>query len=116
MLQDIQARQKARENEVTMSLKEFQKEYNEMADSLRSLLNKGEAIRIKDFKEMIKNIQTRQIERANDVRKRLNDFRKERQDMASHWHKSTITMAKKRAERLKGGETREKEEVESISK
>jgi len=45
MLQDIQARQRAREDEVSMMLKEFQKEYKEMAESLRSLLDKGGAIR-----------------------------------------------------------------------
>ena len=116
ILQDIQARQKARENEVTTRLKEFQKEYNEMAESLRSLLNKGEAIRIKDFKEMVKNIQTRQIERANEVRARLDEFRKERQSMASHWHNLTVDMAKKRAGALKGGGTKEKEEVSEVFK
>ncbi|MDI6776896.1 MAG: hypothetical protein QMD03_06600, partial [Syntrophales bacterium] len=37
MLQDIQARHKAGENEVRMMLMEFQKEHNEMVESLRSL-------------------------------------------------------------------------------
>lgn len=114
MLQDIQARQKAREHEVKTVLMEFQEEYKEMAESLRSLLNKGEAIRIKDFKEMVKNIRARQIERTNKVRARLDEFRKERQDVASHWHNLTVAMAKKRAERLKGGESREKEEVSKV--
>jgi len=31
--------------------------------------------------------------------------------MASEWHKLTIAMAKKRADSLKGGESREKEEI-----
>ena len=114
MLQDIQARQKARENEVKTVLMEFQKEYKEMAESLRSLLNKGEAVRIKDFKEMVKNIRTRQTERTNEVRARLDEFREERQDVASHWHNLTVAMAKKRAERLKGGENREKEDVSKV--
>jgi len=114
MLQDIQAKQEARENEVTTTLKKFQKEYKEMAESLRNLLNKGEAIRVKDFKEMIKNIRSRQIERANEVRERLNEFRKERQYSASYWHKTTEKMAKKRAERLKGDKGKRKEEVTKI--
>ena len=111
MLQDIQARQKTRENEVSVMLKEFQTEYEELAESLRSLLNKGEAIRIKDFKEMLKNIRTRQMEREKEVRERLYEFRKERQDMASQWNKLTVVMAQKRAGRVEGGEVREKEEV-----
>jgi len=111
ILQDIQARQKGGENEVNMMLKEFQKEHKEMAESLRTLLDKGEAIRANDFKEMIKNIRSRQIERTNEVREKLDEFRKERQEMASKWHKLTIAMAKKRADSLKGGESREKEEI-----
>jgi hypothetical protein len=95
-------------------LKEFQTEYKEMAESLRSLLNKGEAIRIKDFKEMLKNIRTRQMEREKEVRARLYEFRKEHHDMASQWHKLTGVMAKKRADSLKGGEVREKEEVAKV--
>jgi len=97
ILQDIQARQKARENKVSIALMTFQKEYKEVAESLHNLLDKGEAIRIKDFKEMVKNIRSRQIERANEVREKLDEFRKERQDMASEWHKLTIAMAKKKS-------------------
>jgi len=103
VLEDIQVRQKARENEATTTLKEFQKEHKEMAESLRSLLNKGEAIRIKDFKEMVKNIRSRQLERTNEVRARRDESRKDHQDMASHWHKLTVVMTKKRTERLKRG-------------
>ena len=105
MLQDIQARQKARENEVSVMLKEFQTEYKEMAESLRSLLDKREAMRIKDFKEMLNYIRAGQSEREKEVRNKLDESRKERQD---EWNKLTIVMAEKRVE---GGEVREKEEV-----
>ncbi len=111
ILQDIQAKQRTRENEVSVMLKEFQTEYKEMAESLRSLLDKREAMRIKDFKDVMKNIRSRQIERANEVRARLDEFRKERQDMASQWNNITETLAKKRVE---GGEVREKEEVAKV--
>lgn len=56
MLQDIQTRQRTRENEVSTALRQFQTEYKEMAESLRGLLDKGEAVQIKDFKEMVKNM------------------------------------------------------------
>ena len=123
-LKDIQARQKIRENEVSVMLKEFQTEYKEMAESLRSLLDKREAIRISEFKVTLKNIRSRQIERAKEVRTRLDEFRKERQDGLLEWNRLTPTpiasiakdkypigvgvMAEKRAE---GGEVREEEEV-----
>ncbi len=105
MLQDIQAKQRARENEVSVMLKEFQTEYKEMAESLRSLLDKREAMRIKDFKEMLNYIRAGQSEREKEVRNKLDESRKERQD---EWNKLTIVMAEKRVE---GGEVREKEEV-----
>jgi DNA anti-recombination protein RmuC len=114
MLQDIQTRQKTREHEVSVMLKEFQNEYKEMAESLRSLLDKGEDIRIKDFKEMVKNIRARQIERVNEIRAKLDEFGKERQDMASQWNRLTAVMAEKRVENQKGGEVKEKEEVAKV--
>lgn len=114
MLQDIQAKQRTRENEVSVRLKEFQEGYKETAESLRSLLNKGEAIRIKDFKEMVKNIRARQVGRVNEIRTKMDEFSKERQDMASHWDEITETMAEKRTESLKGGESREREEVAKV--
>jgi len=114
MLQDIQARQRAREQEVATTLREFQGEYKEMTESLRSLLDKGEAIRIKDFKEMLRDIRTRQAERREDVKKRLDEHRSERQDMASQWDKVAVTMAKRSADDLKGGETKENKRVAGV--
>lgn len=126
MLQDIQAKQRTRENEVRVLLKEFQAEYKELAESLRSLLDKREAMRIRDFKDVMRNIRSRQIERANEVRTRLDESRpfypeeilggkkgrdesrKERQDGLLEWNRLTAVMAEKRVE---GGEVREKEEV-----
>ena len=107
-LKDIQVRQKARENEVSVMLKEFQTEYKEMTESLRSLLDKRETIRVNEFKVMLKDIRSRQIGRAKEVRTRLDEFRKERQDGLLEWNRLTAVMAEKRAE---GGEVREKEEV-----
>ena len=96
-LKDIQARQKVRENEVTMKLKKFQKEHNEMDKYLRGLLSKGEAIRIKDLKEMVKDIQLRQKERGNKVKARQAEFREEKQSTDSPWNELAVAMAQKRA-------------------
>jgi len=56
MLEDIQVRQRSREEEVKKALTGFQAEYEEMSGSLRGLLNKGEEVRIRDFKEMVSSI------------------------------------------------------------
>ncbi|MDO9463956.1 MAG: hypothetical protein Q7J67_01465 [bacterium] len=114
MLQDIQARQKLRENEVRTTLKEFQEGHREMAESLHSLLNKEESLRIEDFKEMLKDIRSRQIERKKEVRTKLDEFRKEHQNMTSEWNKLTGLMAEKRASKLRGGEREEKLEVARV--
>lgn len=111
MIGDIQARQKKREEEVKLMLTEFQNEYKEMAESLRSLLNKREAIRIKDFKRMLKDIRSKQMEREEEVEKRLDEYRKERSDMASYWQKLTVIMAQRRAGKLKGGEVKKTAKV-----
>ena len=61
----IQTKQKDQEEELIIRLKEFQKEYNEISDSMRSLLDKGKVIQIKDFKEMLGKIRLRQVERED---------------------------------------------------
>ena len=114
MLKDIQIKQKARENEVGMVLREFQEEHNEMAGSLRTLLVRGEEIRIKDFKETVKNVRSRQMTRTKEVKRRLADFRKERQNTASEWRNMTNVMAKKRAGGLKGSEGGQREKTARV--
>jgi len=103
-LKDIQVRQKARENEVSVMLKEFQTEYKEMTESLRSLLDKRETIRVNEFKVMLKDIRSRQIGRAKEVRTPtpIASIAKDKYPIG------VGVMAEKRAE---GGEVREKEEV-----
>ena len=59
---------------------------------------------------MVKDIRVRQTEREEEVKKRLDEFRKERRDMVSHWHNLTVATAKREVDSLKGGEIT-KEEV-----
>ena len=114
LLESIQAGQKDREDEVRLTLKNFQDEYGEMAESLRSLLNRGETIKTKDFKGMLKDIRQKQLERDEEARKRLDEYKKERQDMASEWQKLNIAMAQRRTGGLKGGEKTKKEKVVKV--
>jgi ElaB/YqjD/DUF883 family membrane-anchored ribosome-binding protein len=85
MLKDIFARQDERKREVTLKLKDFQRNQQEIKERLEELRTKGRELRIKDLKSMLKkfNIQHReriaqQIERRDEVHNILDKFRKER--------------------------------------
>lgn len=112
MLQDIQAKQKTRENEVSIMLNEFQTEYKELAESLRSLLDKRAAIRIKDFKDVMGNIRSRQMERAKEVKENIEKYLLTR-DYANPTQIYAEVFARSEAEgaATEGGEVREKEEI-----
>jgi hypothetical protein len=85
LMQKLLAKQDERKNEVTSKLKEFQKQQQELAHTLKELLAKGRELRIKDFKKMLGEFHAQrqerifiQEERRMDVRSRLNEFHKER--------------------------------------
>ena len=80
MLKDIHLRQRDREKAVSIALIGFREEHKEMVVSLGSLLDKGEKVQIKDFKEMVSDIRARQTNRANEVRTRVNGFREVRKE------------------------------------
>ena len=54
--EDILKRQKERENSIIKVLKRFQIEQEELGIALKRLLSKGEYVRIKDFKLMLKSL------------------------------------------------------------
>ena len=79
MIKEVITNQDARKKEeVSSKLKEFQKEQQEMAKRLKTLLAKGRELRIKDLKEMLQEFRTQhkerlahQIERGKEVNKML---------------------------------------------
>lgn len=84
---EIKEQQLERQNQVIKMLKDFQakvaeyrQENEKLAKGIRELLNKGETIRIRDFKAMIRG------------------FQKERKEAVSAWQGLSLAMAKKRAE------------------
>jgi len=87
LLDRINIRQTQRGNEVNLILKKFHEEYEEMTKSLYGLLQKGETVRIQDLKSILKNIYAKQMNRSNEVREKLNGFRKEREDTELKWEK-----------------------------
>lgn len=101
MMADIISRQNEREKQVREMLENFRKEEEMVAEKLKKLLTKGEEIRIKDFKKMMADIRQEQEKRVKqtgesiigplqdmrgEVRTMLDNFKKERQSVATAWH------------------------------
>lgn len=101
MMADIVATQSERESEVKEMLEHFRKEEEMVAGKFKNLLKKGENIRIKDFKKMMRDIREEQERRVGEMNKSISDqlermreevytmldhFKKERKSVASAWH------------------------------
>jgi hypothetical protein len=95
----ILVQQDKRKQEVSLKLKEFQKEQKEMTQRLQELLAKGKELRIKDLKLMLREFDVqhkerlaRKVERKIEVQKRkgevrgmLVEFKKKRKDSVKSW-------------------------------
>lgn len=101
MMADVVLKQNEREEQVRKMLVDFRKEEEIVAEKLRNLLQKGEGIRISDFKKMMTEIKREQDKRvketsatvANELQnmraevfQMLGNFKKERQSVATAWH------------------------------
>ena len=99
MISQILVQQDKRKLEVSLKLKEFQKEQKEMIQRLQELLVKGKELRIKDLQLMLREFdvhrkgrlvrqEERKIEgqrRRGEVRDMLVDFKKKRKDSVKSW-------------------------------
>lgn len=90
MMQGILSTQDEREKGVRNLLNRYLNEQREMAQTLRENLEnfrdslaKGEAQRVKEFHDLIKEILTKQDERKDEVTSKLKEFQKERKELAS---------------------------------
>lgn len=111
MLASLVETRKNREQEVMGLLARFQKEEEEMATGLRQLLGDGKSIRIKEFKKFLAEFKRKEEERRQDIPQikketdsiknqaqlLIEEFRKEREEMAKQWQELALTMQKKRA-------------------
>jgi hypothetical protein len=100
ILKEIRTRQEQRAKEVSEILKDFQKEQEETARELHQFLDKGESLRIADFKTAISNVQARQAERSKELCEMLKGFRDEREKAASHWQNLAVLMKEKRVGKI----------------
>lgn len=85
MIKEVIANQDVRKEEVSFKLKEFQKEQQEMARGLKTLLAKGRELRIKDLKEMLQKFKVRhkerlaqQMERGKEVNNMLGRIKRQK--------------------------------------
>lgn len=85
--QNFISRQKQAEEELSRMLRELHLEQEELGTGLKQLLRKGEKVRIKDFKAMIKAIRLRQEGRQDEVGKMLDELWGVDEEVATQWHK-----------------------------
>jgi len=108
---DILITQSEREENVKKMLADFQEQEMAVVGNLREMLKGGEKLRLKDFKKTLAKIKTEQevrerespgrirIELAqmqSEVKEMLENFKKEREKVASEWKEMTASMNQKR--------------------
>lgn len=115
MLTSLVETRKNREQEVMGLLARFQKEEEEMAAGLRQLLGDGKSIRIKEFKKFLAEFKRKEEERRQDIpqikketdgiknqaKLLIEEFRKEREEMAKQWQELALTMREKQESQRK---------------
>jgi len=82
---DISIRQKEREKNIMKALKRFQIEQEELRAGLKSLLSKGESVKVKDLRIMLKSVRTQQGDRDAELARMLDDFDVVRDRVQTQW-------------------------------
>lgn len=113
MMEDVLTTQKEREENVKQMLADFQEQEMAVVGNLREMLKRGEKLRLKDFKKTLAKIREEQEVRQKEssgqiqeeivrmqaeVHQMLENFKKERELVASDWKKMTALLSKKRKE------------------
>ncbi len=83
--EDILKRQKERETVIVRVLKRFQIEQEELKSALKRLLEKGESVKVRDFKRMLKTLRVQQTTQENQVDGMLEDLDRVRHKVQSQW-------------------------------
>lgn len=110
LLASVVEMRKDREQEVMGLLARFQKEEEEMVGGLRQLLGGGKRVRIKEFKKFLAEFRRKEEERKGDISQvkkeaesiknqaqlLIEQFRKEREEMAKQWQGLALTMMRKK--------------------
>jgi len=83
--EDISRRQKDREKNIIKAMKRLQIEQEELRVALKNLLEKGEEVRVKDFRVMIKALRVQQNDHDTELTKMLDDFDVVRTRVQDQW-------------------------------
>jgi len=83
--EDILKRQKEREKKIIRALKRFQIEQEDIRVALKNLLSKGENVKIKDLKNMLKSLSVQQSERDEEMISMLEGFEVVREKIQTQW-------------------------------
>jgi len=83
--EDILKRQKEREKGIIKALKRFQIEQEDIRVSLRNLLSKGENVKVKDLKIMLKSLSVQQSDRDAEIIGMLEGFEVAREKVQTQW-------------------------------
>ena len=84
--EDVLAHQKRREQDMVKLLKRYHIEQAELKTGLKKLLAKGDTLRIKDVKTMLKAIEIQQSEANQVVFSLIDDFDLMRDTILTQWH------------------------------
>lgn len=85
--QHMLTNQKEQEGKMSRMLRELHLEQEELGTGLKKLLEKGEKVRIKDFKAMIRAVQLRQGGRRDKVGKMLDELWRIDEEVAAQWRR-----------------------------
>ncbi len=83
--EDVLSRQKERERRIVNGLKQFQIAEEELRSGLKTLLQKGNGVRTKDLKQMLKTIQVHQCFRGPEIIAFLDNFDAVRDRVQNQW-------------------------------
>ncbi len=83
--EDVHTRQKERERRIVNGLKQFQIAHEEFRSGVKILLLKGEGVRIKDLKQMLRTIKAHQYFREPEIIAILDSFDAVRNKVQNQW-------------------------------
>jgi len=83
--EDILKRQKEREKTIIRALKRFQIEQEDIRVALKNLLSKGENVKIRDLKIMLRSLSVQQSNHDAEIISMLEDFEVAREKVQTQW-------------------------------
>lgn len=82
-----------REKKVSLILKKFHEDHEELTAAIRKLLDKGGSVRIKDFKAMVKAFNIQHQDEIIEVDQMLEEFERVKGEISKQWQKVMTTVA-----------------------